>query len=145
MWTLGPIHHNRWCSKTTMYLLLQSAWSCFHEAVDFVSSFCFTPTNTHTWQSHVFADQLLSCLCCRNSAYFRVRIWRHIRIGSRLLHCFCNSKIKSNACDWGMLYRTVRYEYGWIGLWKGTQKETLKSLFTKQHVVVRVLYLVIFI
>jgi len=48
---------------------------------------------------------------CRNSAYIRVRFWRHVKIESILSRCFCNSKRKYTAYNWGVTYQTVHYGY----------------------------------
>jgi len=60
----------------------------------------FTLSHTLTWQPHAFADQLRSISCCRNYVYIRVHLWRHVRIGSILSRCFCNSKRKRTAYNW---------------------------------------------
>ena len=92
----------------------------------------FAPSHTRTWlaslhptHAHesfhsiphtrmtatVFPDQLRSISCCRNSARIRIFFKKHVRIGSILLHCLCNSKRKGAACNWGETYQTVHYRY----------------------------------
>jgi len=47
-----------------------------------------------------------------------------IGLEASLLRCFYNEKkTKETACNLGMTYQTVRYEYGGIRLWKRTKKK----------------------
>jgi len=82
----------------------------FDEAVNSVNSLHSFP-HIRNWQPHVLAGKLRSISYCRNSAYIRVRFWRHVRIGRILSRCFCNIKRKETAYKWGVTYQTEYYGY----------------------------------
>jgi len=87
----------------------------------------FTPDHTCTWQPHV-CEQLRSFSCCRNSSQTRVRFWRYVRIGSILLHFFCNSKRKKTHTICERLFKPCTMD-----IIKKRKEETWKYLFIIPH------------
>ena len=64
----------------------------------------FTPSRRYVHDNYIS----LQTNCAQLRAV-GIRFWRHVKIGSIPPRCFCNSKRKETACNWGMAYQTVLY------------------------------------